>query len=202
MFGAALGLDNGYNVPALGWSSWNTFRKGINETMLLRQADAMVSSGMRDAGYTYINLDAGWSAGRDDSGELQPNRVKFPEGMRAFADKIHARGLKLGIYTAFHISWNHEDQDAQRFANWTCDYVKNDWVYNSHNDNEAEAPYRFRLMRDALNRTGRPMFYSGLHTLGQNRFSAHGKQLELVLSIFKMGCADTVPFQPKPNIPF
>jgi alpha-galactosidase len=128
--------------------------------MLLRQADAMVSSGMRDAGYSYINLDAGWSAGRDHSGELVPNKGKFPEGMKAFADKIHSKGLKLGIYTAFHISWNHEEQDAQRFANWTVDYVKNDWVYNSHNQDEADAPYRFRLMRDALNRTGRPMFYS------------------------------------------
>src|SRR5258708_7421892 len=86
-------------TPPMGWNSWNAFNMGINETVLKATADLMVSSGMRDAGYVYINLDDGWQISRDAKGETQPDPSTFPSGMKALGDYFHSKGLKFGIYT-------------------------------------------------------------------------------------------------------
>ena len=178
-------LDNGFITPPLGWSSWNHFgdiskprpphpkQKNFglcNETCFLQMADAMVSSGMQQAGYSYINVDAGWAhgGGRDASGRLVPNAQLFPSGMKAFGDQLHAKGFGFGLYTGYapqvcgfmNGSWGHEKIDAQTFAEWGVDYLKNDWCYNRKDKYKADAKHRFALMRDALNATGRKIFYS------------------------------------------
>jgi len=123
-------------TPPMGWSSWNTFGKEINEEMVRQVADTLVSSGMKDAGYTYVNVDDGWQLGtRDAEGNLQFDPRKFPNGMKALGDYIHSKGLKFGIYTSagvktcmrFEGSYGYEEQDVQRFASWGVDFVKVDW---------------------------------------------------------------------------
>ncbi|MFX5808843.1 alpha-galactosidase, partial [Acinetobacter baumannii] len=83
----------------MGWSSWNNFRVGINEALIKKQADALVSSGMKQAGYSFINIDDGYFGGRDEKGNIKPHPVRFPGGMKKLADYIHAKGLKAGIYS-------------------------------------------------------------------------------------------------------
>jgi len=123
-------------TPPMGWSSWNTFGKDIHEEMVRQVADTLVSSGMKDAGYTYVNIDDGWQLGtRDAEGNLQYDPRKFPSGMKALGDYIHSKGLKFGIYTSAGVqtcmrlegSYGYEEQDVQRFASWGVDFVKVDW---------------------------------------------------------------------------
>jgi alpha-galactosidase len=154
-------------TPPMGWNSWNKFACNINATFVKGIADAMVSSGMKDAGYQYINIDDCWSAEggvRAADGSLQPDLTRFPDGIGAVADYVHGLGLKLGIYgdrgweTCGHRagSEGHEMQDAATFASWGIDYVK--W------DNCAAKPEliqsQYQLMRDALDATGRPIVFS------------------------------------------
>ncbi|RVT79746.1 glycoside hydrolase family 27 protein [Flavobacterium sufflavum] len=131
--------------PIMGWSSWNNFRVNINEDIIKEQADAMISSGLYDAGYRYINIDDGYFGGRDSSGNLYPNSAKFPSGMKALADYIHSKKLKAGIYTDAGINtcgsihdkdekgigvgiYGHIDQDCNTFFNtWGYDFLKVDW---------------------------------------------------------------------------
>lgn len=87
------------NTPMMGWSSWNTFRVHINEKLIQETADAMVTRGLKDAGYKYVNIDDGYFGGRDSNGYLFTNKKKFPNGMKALADYIHSKGLKAGIYS-------------------------------------------------------------------------------------------------------
>lgn len=121
--------------PVMGWSSWYAFRTAISESLVLAQAQALVSSGLAAAGYTCVNLDDGWAApARDSGGRLQPDPAKFPGGIRALADQVHALGLRFGIYTAIGTrtcqnlpgSWAHYGRDAQTFADWDVDFVKVD----------------------------------------------------------------------------
>lgn len=123
-------------TPPMGWSSWNTFGKDINEQLVHQAAEALLSSGMKDAGYRYINLDDGWQlAGRDGNGDLRWDPKKFPAGMKALGDYLHSRGLLFGIYTSagvqtcmrFEGSYDHEQQDVRQFAAWGVDFVKVDW---------------------------------------------------------------------------
>src|SRR5690625_598224 len=86
-------------TPPMGWNSWNTFACDIDETLIREMADAMVDSGMRDAGYVYLNLDDCWHGTRDSLGFIQPDPDRFPSGMKALADYVHSRGLKFGIYS-------------------------------------------------------------------------------------------------------
>ncbi|HEX6686569.1 MAG TPA: ricin-type beta-trefoil lectin domain protein [Candidatus Limnocylindrales bacterium] len=168
-------LDNGVaRTPPMGWNSWNTFGCNINEALIRQMADAMVSSGMRDAGYQYIVVDDCWmNPNRDSAGNLQGDPVRFPSGMRALGDYIHARGLKFGIYQAplaetcaqFFDAYpgatgalGHEAQDAQQFAAWGVDYLKYDWCSPTGTINDQVAT--FARMRDALAATGRPIVYS------------------------------------------
>lgn len=151
-------------TPAMGWNSWNLFKKNINETLIKEIADAMVSSGLKDAGYEYINLDDYWHGKRDADGFIQCDENKFPSGMKALADYIHSKGLKFGLYTDCGVktcagcegSFGHEYQDAIQYARWGADYLKEDWCF-TEDINHIGA---YRLMRDALYSTGRPIYFS------------------------------------------
>ncbi len=155
-------------TPTMGWNSWNS---GIplNENTIRETVDAMIASGMRDAGYRYVNLDAGWAAPqRDSHGDLQGDPDKFPRGMAALADYIHDRGMSLGLYSSPYnqtcgqtlatAGLGHEDQDARQFATWGVDYLKYDWCRADADHNEQVRV--FTAMRDALRATGRTVVYS------------------------------------------
>jgi alpha-galactosidase len=161
-------------TPPLGWNSWNSVGCGVTETVVRQAADAMVSSGMRDAGYQYVVVDDCWfDPTRDAQGNLRGHPTRFASGMKALGDHIHARGLKFGIYQgptertcAQRVggypgstgSQGHEVQDAQTFAAWGVDYLKYDWCSGAGTRDEQVA--RFSIMRDALRATGRPIVYS------------------------------------------
>ncbi|GAB2807833.1 glycoside hydrolase family 27 protein [Lentzea nigeriaca] len=161
-------------TPPMGWNSWNSFGCGITEAQVRQAADAMASSGMRDAGYQYVVVDDCWfDPQRDSSGNLRSHPTKFPSGMKALGDYIHSRGLKFGIYQVPNEktcaqgtgafpgatgSKGHEVQDARAFASWGVDYLKYDWCSGAGTRDEQVA--RFTIMRDALRATGRPIVYS------------------------------------------
>lgn len=160
-------------TPPMGWNSWNTFASHINEQVVRGVADAMVANGMRDAGYTYIVIDDCWSLKeRDAHGDLVADPAKFPSGMKALADDLHAKGFKFGIYSCagahtcggYPGSWGHEFQDARRFASWGVDYLKYDWCDHG----TADARDAYKRMSDALHAAGRPVVFS-LCEWGQNK---------------------------------
>jgi len=163
----ARGLDNGVaRTPPMGWNSWNKFAcKDVNETVVRAQADAMVSSGMKTAGYEFIVIDDCWQVGRDAAGNILADPQKYPSGIEALADYVHGKGLKFGIYTDAGTktcagrpgSMGHEYQDARQYANWGVDYLKEDWC-NTLPGQSSEASYT--LMRDALAATGRPIVFN------------------------------------------
>jgi alpha-galactosidase len=153
-------------TPPMGWNSWNKFGGRIDDKTVREIADAMVSSGMRDAGYRYINIDDTWEGERDAQGDITSNS-KFPD-MKALADYVHSKGLKLGIYSGpgrktcagYEGSYGHEEQDAATYAKWGIDYLKYDWCSASavyHPDEMASA---YRMMALALRHTGRPIVLS------------------------------------------
>ena len=151
-------------TPQMGWSSWNKFQGNINEDIIKSIADAMVASGLKDAGYTYINIDDCWHGKRDADGFIQADPKHFPHGIKALADYVHSRGLKLGIYSDAGSetcagrpgSLGHEYQDALQYARWEVDYLKYDWC----NTTNVNAQGAYQLMRDALQAAGRPIFFS------------------------------------------
>ncbi|AXX31105.1 ricin-type beta-trefoil lectin domain protein [Actinosynnema pretiosum subsp. pretiosum] len=161
-------------TPPMGWNSWNTFGCNISESTIRDGADALVSSGMRDAGYQYVVVDDCWfDVQRLPDGSLRGDPTRFPSGMKALGDYIHARGLKFGIYQVptdrtcaqrggaypgSTGSVGHEELDARTFASWGVDYLKYDWCSPEGDRDEQVA--RFALMRDALRATGRPIVYS------------------------------------------
>jgi len=154
-------------TPPMGWNSWNHFATKIDDATVRAQADAMVSSGMRDAGYTYINIDDGWEKGRDAQGNIVPNE-KFPD-MKALADHVHSRGLKLGIYSSpgpktcagYEGTYQHEVQDARSYAQWGIDYLKYDWCSAEKvPELAADMQGTYRKMADALRQSGRPIVLS------------------------------------------
>lgn len=151
-------------TPQMGWNTWNTFACDINEQLIRESADALVSSGMREAGYVYVNIDDCWHGKRDENGFIQPDPQRFPSGMKALADYVHARGLKLGIYSdaGAHTcagkpgSRGHEYQDALTYARWGIDYLKYDWC-----DTEGlNSKGAYTTMRDALRAAGRPILFA------------------------------------------
>ncbi|WP_422448717.1 NPCBM/NEW2 domain-containing protein [Thermoanaerobacterium sp. DL9XJH110] len=143
-------LDDGLALtPPMGWNSWNKFHCNINEELILQTADAMVESGMKDAGYIYVNIDDCWMApARDANGDLQADPVRFPHGIKYIADYVHSKGLKLGIYSSngtktcqgLPASLGNEERDAAKFAEWGVDYLKYDWCYNGLDDSYYYAP--------------------------------------------------------------
>jgi alpha-galactosidase len=151
-------------TPPMGWNSWNRFGCDNDEKTVRATADAMVASGMRDAGYTYLVIDDCWQGKRDANGFIQPDPAKFPSGIKALADYVHSKGLKFGIYsdagefTCGHRpgSQGHEYQDALQYARWGVDYLKYDWcAAGTRNAEEA-----YRTMALALRATGRPIVFS------------------------------------------
>jgi alpha-galactosidase len=161
--------DNGLvRTPPMGWNSWNKFAGRITDADIRSMADAMVSSGMNNAGYVYINIDDTWQAGRDAQGNILPNK-KFPD-MKALADYVHSKGLKIGIYSSpgpltcagYTGSFGHEEQDAKTFAAWGMDYLKYDLcsaraIYEITEPNQQGL---YQKMGTALEHAGRPMVYS------------------------------------------
>jgi alpha-galactosidase len=151
-------------TPPMGWNSWNKFQCNVSEQLIRETADAMVTSGMRDAGYQYVNIDDCWHGARDTLGFIQPDAQRFPSGIKALADYVHGKGLKLGIYS--DAGWKtcggrpgsrgYEFQDAQQYARWGIDYLKYDWC----NADSLKASGAYMTMRDALFRTGRPIVFS------------------------------------------
>ncbi|WP_370468433.1 NEW3 domain-containing protein [Streptacidiphilus sp. P02-A3a] len=162
----AQALDNGLALtPPMGWNDWNAFGCDVSAKLVEQTADKIVSSGLKADGYEYVNIDDCWmSPNRDAAGNLVPDPVKFPDGIKGVADYVHKLGLKLGIYESagsntcqgYPGSLGHEQQDADSFASWGVDYLKYDNCYNEG----IPALTRYTAMRDALARTGRPIVFS------------------------------------------
>ncbi len=159
--------DNGLvRTPPMGWNSWNKFAGRVTDADVRAMADAMVSSGMSKVGYTYVNIDDTWEGPRDAAGNITTNR-KFPD-MKALADYVHSKGLKIGIYSSpgpktcagYEGTYGHEEQDAKQWAAWGFDYVKYDWCSAGeiYKDEEMQAVYQ--KMGDALRKAGRPIVFS------------------------------------------
>jgi alpha-galactosidase len=163
-------------TPPMGWNSWNHFAGKVDDADVRAAADYMVSSGMKAAGYTYINIDDTWQGERDAQGFIHPNS-KFPD-MKALADYVHSKGLKLGIYSSpgpktcagYAGSYGHVRQDADTYAKWGIDYLKYD-LCSFRDIMQKEAPNNpekqnqlmiaaYRQMHDALVATGRPIVFS------------------------------------------
>jgi alpha-galactosidase len=153
-------------TPPMGWNSWNLFAEKVDDQTVRTMADAMVSSGMKDAGYIYVNIDDTWEGVRDANGVLATNH-KFPD-MKALADYVHSKGLKIGIYSgpgprtcgSYPASYGHEEQDAKMYAAWGIDYLKYDWCSAGtiYKDDKLQPVYQ--KMGDALQATKRPIVYS------------------------------------------
>jgi len=148
-------------TPPMGWMTWNYFADSINEKDLREMADAMVSSGMLKAGYDHLFIDDGWQGGRDNKNNIIADPQKFPSGIKALADYVHSKGLKLGIYSdaapltcaGYTASLNFEEQDAKTFASWGVDYLKYD--YCGAPDDMEIAKTRYKSIADALRKSGR-----------------------------------------------
>lgn len=154
------------NTPPMGWNSWNTFYDRINEELVMSTADAMADSGLRDAGYEYLIIDDCWSSkSRDENGLLVPDPEKFPRGMKAVADYVHSKGLKLGIYSCCGVhtcakhpgSFEHEFSDAKQFAEWGIDYLKYD---NCFRPASVPGEILYRRMSMALRASGRDIVFA------------------------------------------
>jgi alpha-galactosidase len=151
-------------TPPMGWNSWNKFGCDVREELIRGTADAMVKSGMKDAGYQYVVIDDCWQVSRDRDGNIVADAQRFPSGIKALADYVHSAGLKFGIYSdagdktcaGRPASLGHEYQDARQYAAWGVDYLKYDWCNTSTQD--ARAAYA--LIRQALNASGRPIILS------------------------------------------
>ncbi|MEO8413275.1 MAG: glycoside hydrolase family 27 protein [Ginsengibacter sp.] len=152
-------------TPPMGWNSWNHFQRDINEQLIMDEADALVASGMKDAGYEYINLDDCWMAlERDKDGNLRSDPVRFPHGIKYLADYVHKKGLKLGVYSSagsktcagWPASLDHEEADAKMFAKWDVDYLK----YDNCNNEGRPAIDRYTKMKNALDASGRSIVFS------------------------------------------
>ncbi|KAJ4709965.1 Alpha-galactosidase [Melia azedarach] len=160
-------LKNGLGLtPPMGWNSWNHFHCQINEKIIRETADALVSSGLVKLGYKYVNIDDCWGeSSRDSQGNLVANKTTFPSGIKALADYVHSKGLKLGIYAdsgyrtcsgTMPGSLGHEEHDASTFASWGIDYLKYDNCFND----DTRPTIRYQAMSNALKKTGHSIFFS------------------------------------------
>jgi alpha-galactosidase len=151
-------------TPPMGWNSWNKFQCNVSERLIRETADAMVTTGMKDAGYQFVNIDDCWHGARDSLGFIHPDSARFPSGMKALADYVHAKGLKLGIYSDAGSktcggkpgSRGYEYQDAYTYSRWGIDYLKYDWC----STDSLKAAGAYMTMRDALAKAGRPIVLS------------------------------------------
>jgi alpha-galactosidase len=153
-------------TPPMGWNSWNKFRTKIDDKTVREIADAMVSTGMKDAGFQYVNIDDGWEWKRDEAGRILPN-PNFPD-MKALAAYVHGKGLKLGIYSSpgpttcggYEGSYGHEEQDARSYAEWGVDYLKYDWCSASRVWKDQDMRAAYQKMGEALRKSGREIVFS------------------------------------------
>jgi len=151
-------------TPPMGWNSWNKFACDVSEKLVRETADAMVSSGMKAAGYEFVNIDDCWQVSRAADGTIVADPDRFPSGIKVLADYVHSKGLKLGIYTdAGRMtcqkrpgSYEHEVQDINTYAAWGVDYVKVDWCYAEGLDPEVQ----YKKFGDAIARASRPIVFS------------------------------------------
>jgi alpha-galactosidase len=160
----ALAADGLALTPPMGWNSWNKFGCNVSEKLIKGAADALVASGMKDAGYQYVVIDDCWQVKRDAAGKIVADPERFPSGMKALATAIHEKGLKFGIYSDAGTmtcakrpgSKGHESQDAKTYAEWGVDYLKYDWC-NTDGQDTRDA---YAKMSQALRASGRPIVFS------------------------------------------
>jgi alpha-galactosidase len=151
-------------TPPMGWNSWNKFGCNVSEALVRGAADAMVASGMKDAGYQYVVIDDCWQVRREASGAIVADPERFPSGMNALADYVHAKGLRFGLYSDAGTltcakrpgSKDHEAQDARSYAEWGVDYLKYDWCNTAGQDTRDS----YARMSQALRASGRPIVFS------------------------------------------
>ena len=151
-------------TPPMGWNSWNKFACNVSEDMIKSMADAVVKSGMKDAGYVYVNIDDCWQVSRDANANIVADPQRFPHGMKAVGDYIHSLGLKFGVYSDAGSKTcagrpgglGHEYQDAVQYAAWGVDYLKYDWCSTTSQDAKAS----YANIRAALDASGRPIVLS------------------------------------------
>jgi len=156
--------ENLAKTPPMGWNSWNKYGCNVSESLIMGMADAMVSSGMKDAGYEYVVIDDCWQVARDENGEIVADKDRFPHGIKYLADYIHSKGLKFGIYSCAGTltcagrpaGRGHEYQDALSYARWGVDYLKYDWC----NTGTQEPKSSYTIMRDGLFAAHRPIVFS------------------------------------------
>ena len=174
-------LDNGLGLtPQMGWNTWNKFWCGINETLIHDSIDALINSGLFEAGYNYINLDDCWQRYRGEDGYIIPDNDTFPHGIEPLVEYAHSKGLKFGLYSSAGNytcqgrpgSLDFEKQDAEIYAKWNIDYLKYDNCYNRG----ISSLIRYPKMRDCLNETGHPIFYS-LCQWGQEKVATWAKDV-------------------------
>jgi alpha-galactosidase len=169
-FSAAFGQESSVSkglapTPPMGWNSWNKFGCNVSDELVRGMADAIVKSGMKDAGYQYVIIDDCWQGKRDEHGDITADPQRFPNGIKALADYVHSLGLKFGIYSdAGEMtcekrsgSLGHEYQDALKYASWDVDYLKYDWCFTL---NGLDAKTAYLNIRHALDATGRPIVLS------------------------------------------
>lgn len=166
MIQLATALNNGLGLtPAMGWNTWNKYNCNINETVITSNADQIISLGLAQLGYTYVNIDDCWqSAQRDASGHVIVDSEKFPNGMKAVGDYLHNNGLKFGLYSSAGFETcqhragglTYEQIDAADYAAWGADYLK----YDNCGNLGLPGKDRYPAMRDALLKTGRDIYYS------------------------------------------
>ncbi|MDP4205648.1 MAG: glycoside hydrolase family 27 protein [Bacteroidota bacterium] len=153
-------------TPPMGWNSWNHFGNRVDDSIVRAAADALLKSGLASLGYVYINIDDCWEGERDARGNIVPNK-KFPN-MKALADYVHERGLKLGVYSSpgprtcggYEGSYGHEDRDAKTYASWGIDYIKYDWCSAQRIYSNSQLQAVYQKMGRALAKSGRPIVYS------------------------------------------
>jgi alpha-galactosidase len=174
-------LDNGLGLtPQMGWNTWNKFWCGINETLIHDSIDALINSGLFEAGYNYINLDDCWQKYRGEDGYIIPDNDTFPHGIEPLVEYAHSKGLKFGLYSSAGNytcqgrpgSLDFEEQDAEIYAKWNIDYLKYDNCYNRG----ISSLIRYPTMRDCLNKTEHPIFYS-LCQWGQEKVATWAKDV-------------------------
>ena len=160
----ALAADGLALTPPMGWNSWNKFACNVSEKLIQGAADALVASGMKDAGYQYVVIDDCWQVRRDAAGKIVADSERFPSGIKALAKSIHDKGLKFGIYSDAGTmtcakrpgSKGHEAQDAKTYAEWGVDYLKYDWCNTDGQDTRDS----YAKMSQALRASGRPIVFS------------------------------------------
>jgi alpha-galactosidase len=161
---SAIAADGLALTPPMGWNSWNKFGCDVSEKLIKESADALVATGMKDAGYQYLVIDDCWQVRRDAQGRIVPDRDRFPSGMKALADYVHGQGLKFGLYSDAGTgtcakrpgSKDHEAIDARAYAEWGVDYLKYDWCNTDGQDTRDS----YARMGRELRATGRPIVFS------------------------------------------